>query len=137
MGDYDDSSELGEGGFFVLVRDVNSASLQLFNQEIKCMEGEGCFMLYTPLEENGTNPRDTSSWRSYKNTLWLPGGADTDKSEARGWTVGWLHVCNVNPAYKTLMHRLDEMNDYKKCLRAEIEHLKNGLLESPSSSSEE
>ena len=35
---------------------------------------------------------------------------------------GWPHVRNNNPAYKMLMHRLDEMNDYKNRLRAEIEH---------------
>ncbi len=101
------------------------------------MEGWGCFILSTPLEENGTNPCDTSSWHSYKNTPWPPGDADTDKSEARGWTDGCPHVCNGNPAYKMLMHRLDEMNDYKNCLHAEIERLTNDLLENPSSSSEE
>ena len=61
MGDYDDSFELGERGMFVLVRDVNSPSLQRFNEEIERVEGEGSFTLSTPLEENGTNPRDTSS----------------------------------------------------------------------------
>ena len=137
MGDYDDSFELGERGMFVLVRDVNSPSLQRFNEEIERVEGEGSFTLSTPLEENGTNPRDTSSWRSYKNTPWPPSDIDTDESEAVGWTVGWPHVCNGNPAYKTLMHRLDEMNDYKNRLRTEIGHLTNGTLNNPSSSNEE
>ena len=75
----------------------------------------------------------TSSWCSYKNTPWPPCNADTDKNEARGWTDGWPHVCNNNPAYK----RLDEMNDYKNRLHAEIERLTNGLSQTPSSSSEE
>ena len=55
----------------------------------------------------------TSSWRSYKNTPWPPCNADTDESEARGWTDGWPHICNNNPAYT----RLDEMNDYKNRIR--------------------
>ncbi len=84
------------------------------------MEGEGCFTLSTPPEENGTNPRDTSSWRSYKNTPWPSSEADTDKIEARGWTVRWPHVRNGNPGYKTLMRHLDEMNDYKHPLHKEI-----------------
>ena len=88
MGDYDDSFKLGERGLFVLVRDVNSPSLQRFNQHIERIEGEGCFTLSTPLEENGTNPRDTSSWRCYTNTPWPPSETDTDDSEARGWTEG-------------------------------------------------
>ncbi len=98
---------------FFLVRDVNSPSFQKFNQEIEHMEGEGCFTLSTPLEENGTNPCDSLSWHIYKNTPWPPSDADTDKSEARGWTDGWPHVRNNNSAYKTLMHRLNKMNSYK------------------------
>ena len=101
------------------------------------MEGEGCFTLSTPIEENRTNPHDTSSWRSYKNTPWPPGNTDTDESNARRCADGWPNIRNDNPAYKTLMHCLDEMNNYKNCLRAEIERLTNGLLENPSSSSEE
>ena len=102
------------------------------------MKGEGCFTLSTPLEENGTNPRDTSSWRCYTNTPWPPSETDTDNSEARGWTEGWPHVSNGNPAYNMLMHRLDEMNDYKNRLRAEIERLTNSpSFENPSSSNKE
>lgn len=134
MEDYDDSFRLGEQGMFVLVRNVNSPSLQRFNQEIERVEGEGCFTLSTPLEENGTNPRDTSSWRIYKNTPWSPNDQDTDDGEAAGWTVEWPHVTNGNPAHITLMHRLDEMNFYKNRLRAETERLTSILSEHTSQS---
>ena len=123
MTDYDDSFELAERRMFVLVRDVNSPSLERFNQEIERVEGEGCFTLSTPLEENSTNPRDTSSWRHYKNTPWPQSEADTDDRVSRGWTLGWPRVDNGNDAYEMLLHRLDEMNDYKNRLRAEIERL--------------
>ena len=83
-GRHDDSFELGQRGLFVLVRDVNSPSLQRFNQEIEHMEGEVCFTLSTPLEENGTNPHGTSSWRCYTNTPWPPSETDTEDSESRG-----------------------------------------------------
>ena len=137
MEDYDDSFELGERRLFVLVRDVNSPSLQRFNEEVKRVEGEGCFTLSTPLEENGTNQCDTSSWCSYKNTPWHPSEADTDESEARGWTGGWPHVRNGNPAYEMLIHRLDEMDNYKNRLRAEIERLTNNSLENTITSNED
>ena len=121
--DYDDSFKLAEQRMFVLVRDVNSPSLEQLNQEIERVEGEGCFTLSTPLEENSTNPRDTSSWCSYNNTPWPQSEADTDESVSRGWTLGWPRVDNGNDAYEMLFHRLDEMNDYKNRLRAEIERL--------------
>ena len=49
----------------------------------------------------------------------------------------WHIVRNGNRAYITLMHRLDEMNDYKNRLRAEIGRLTNGTLNKPSSLNEE
>ena len=88
-------------------------------------------------------PKDMSMynqfWTSHfvltqlKNTPWPPCNVDTDESEARGWTDGWSHVRNNNPTYT----RLDEMNDYKNRLHEEIERLTNGLLQTPSLSSEE
>ncbi len=40
----------------------------------------GGAFLSTPLKENGTNPRDTSSWRCYTTTPWPPSDTDTDDS---------------------------------------------------------
>ena len=65
------------------------------------------------------------SWRSYKNTPWPPANDDTDEGEPREWTNKWPKVHNGSPAYTTLMHHLDEMNNYKNRLRAEIERLTN------------
>ena len=108
---------------FVLVKDVNSPTLQRFNQEIERWDGEGAFTLSTPLEEHNRNPRHSSSWHSYENTPWPLGDADTDERISRGWTPQWPRVENGNTAYRMLLHRLDEMNDYKNCLLAEVERL--------------
>ena len=51
--------------------------------------------------------------------------------------LSFLSKPNGNPAYKTLMHRLDEMNDYRNRLRAEIGRLTNVTLNNPSLSNEE
>ena len=52
MYEYADSFELPERKMFVLVRDVNSPTLQRFNQEIVRLDGDGAFTLSTPLEEH-------------------------------------------------------------------------------------
>ena len=77
----------------------------------------------TPLDEHSTNPRDTSSWRSYENTPWPQSDADTEDRLSRGWTQQWPRLENGNESYRMLLHRLDEMNNYKNRLRTEIERL--------------
>ena len=123
MFEYEDSFELTERKMFVLVRDVNSPTLQRFNQEIVRLDGAGALTLSTPLEEHNRNPRDSSSWRRYENTPWPLGDADTDERITEGWTPQWPRVENGNMAYNMLLHRMDEMNDYKNRLVAEVERL--------------
>ena len=47
MFEYEDSFKLPERKMFVLVKDVNSPTLQRFNQEIERWDGEGAFPLST------------------------------------------------------------------------------------------
>ena len=89
----------------------------------RCLHGDEAFTLSTPLEEHNRSPRDSSSWRSYENTPWPLGDTDTDKRTSEEWTPQWPCVENGNTAYNMLLHRMDEMNDYKNRLVAEGQRL--------------
>ena len=126
---YEDSFDLAEERLFCLVRNVNAPTLQRFNNEIERTEGAGCFTLSTPLEENGTNPRDILTWRRYISTPWATVDDNDDGTVERGWTDNWPQISNNTPAYRMLVHRLDEMNNYKNRLRCEVERLTKKLLQ--------
>ena len=63
----------------------------------------------------------------YIITPWAIVDDDDDDTVERGWTDAWPQMGNDTPAYHMLIHRLNEMNDYKNRLRGEVERLTNAL----------
>lgn len=128
MEGWDDSIIIDERHVFCLVRDVNSLELQEFNEEIIRQDGEGAFTLSTPLEEHDISPRDTLSWRNYFCTPW-PVDEENDIYSLgdERWADDTPRIANGSQSYAALLHRMDEMNDYKNRLRSEVARLTEAL----------
>ena len=117
---------------FCLVRDLNSPDLQDYNAELKKIDcDDDTPTLSTAAKEYDISPRDTSSWRRYLCTPW-PIHENNNKNDTENykWSVSTPTICNDSETYKALLRQVDDMNNYKNCLRNEVQHLTVTLAQS-------